>query len=886
MDASFAARLKALQENPGQAGVDYDPQHITVHYAPGAQFPAALNAVPADPFLRAAAQGNPSLRANQQFEALTDAIAARYGLVIQTQVYLEAINMAGFSVPPEVDAAQALARLRAEFAPYIIYAGYSQYYQHCALINDPNFTSSNADSGPQWGHQRIRLAEAFDYTTGDPAVRIAVCDTGVRITHQELQAQVLDPQVAFPGFHLDVANNDNTMEDSEGHGTFIAGLIAAQVNDGITIAGAAYNCQVIPIKITNSGAALDQKIYEGCLLADQLGAKAINLSFGDTHDDPNLEVMVNQIVSHGHLFVGAAGNNNSQTIEFPGGYTNSLCVGATQYGKDERTIFSNYGYWVDIAAPGEFLKSCTPDSDTGYNNWMDGSGSGTSFAAPLVAAAAALLWSYNSALTNTQVRTYLTTTGAPATGFNNSSVLRLDIAAALAAVNKLEVRAPALARLIQSGTITVQPFVSANVDSVEGFFNGASLGSLTAAPYNFTVDTTSVTFGKAELTFTAHRGSETSTDTIDILVDNTAKTFPLTEDFESSNSSFIGIDVKKFGLPLLQQIKTYPGPGANWTQNDILQNGPASWGIEATGGYQSSGCAHLGTPGNNYGKYEIDALVSRAIDLTAATSPTLTFYHHYNIEDGGQAYDRGYCCVTDNGGQTYEVMPLRSGGNTQWTGNLPDYALAEVNLGQFAGKVVHVLLVFESNGQTAGEVAGPSGWWVDHLTVAGGYATALPTINSVSVPRWSIYGSVPDKTTLTISPVSAKNVTKVRYILDVKPLNSISPPDVQIEVNTAPFTATINLPNVPNQLAQIKVDCWGAGNLAGPSLLVPLYLFNLAGDANADNIVDQLDLDMISARLGLAKGETGFSLFSDNNMDEVINELDGAAVGYTWGDSI
>ncbi len=845
-----------------------------------------LKGAPALAQERASAQGNSILRASRQYEPLTDAIAARYGLQITSQVYLEQINMAGFRVPQALDSAQVLDNLKREFAASLAYAGFSQYYQHCATITDNDYVNSTTTSGPQWGHRRIRLAEAFDYTTGDPAVRIAVVDTGVRITHNELKAQVLDPQVEFPAFNLDVANNDNTVDDSEGHGTFIAGLIAAQVNNGITLAGAGYNCQVIPVKITNGGSALDQDIYEGCLLADQLGAKVINLSFGDVHNDHMLEVMVNQIVGHGKLFVGAAGNNDSSTIEYPGGYTNSLCVGATQYAMDDidtRASFSNYGSWVDIAAPGEFLKSCAWDGNSKYNNWMDGSGSGTSFAAPLVAAAAGLLWSYKPNLSVSDVRGFLETTGAPATGFNNPAVLRLDIAAALAAVNTLKLYAPEPTRLIQHGVISLQADVSVTPDDVQCFVDGALRETKTTGPFTFDIDTSGITFGKASVTFVAHRGADTSTDSIELLIDNTAGTYPVLEDFESGGEYFKGIDAKSYNLGVLQSLKTL---SSGWTQDQIARNGAGQWTLATTGGYLSSNCARMGTPGNSYGAYEIDALVSRQIDFSTVAKPTLTFYHHFNIEDGGSAADRGYVCVTENYGQNFTVMPLKSAVTTRYSGYLGDYALTEVNLEQFKNKKVHVLLVFESDGQNAGNQAGPAGWWVDHLVVSQNYSTSLPVMTGINLPAWSVYGSVPKRTTLTLTPQGVQGVARVVYLLDMAPVDTIAPPDISLTVTTAPFTGVINLPSIPNQLAKLTVRCYDAGNTAGPEFTVPLYLFNLAGDANADNSVDQLDSDTINSKLGLSNTDAGFSPFCDSNFDRTISEVDGAAVGYFWGQSI
>jgi PKD repeat protein len=418
------AAWQRLIAAPGAPGVDYNPRQIMVVYADGSLPPIAPGLAAASG--AAAAMPNSSLRQNKQYEPLTDAIAARYGLTIQQQVYTGELNLASFNAPPESDPGAILARLRTEFAPQVAYALFSPRHKAQYTPNDPDY--KEGASGVLWDRWRIRCGEAWDVTLGDPAVWVAVVDTGVRRTHEELQAQVIDTQVELPSAYCDVVNNDKITEDGVGHGTFIAGVIAAQGDNGRTLIGVAPRCRVLPVKISNDGYADSPDTIAGCLLAMQLGAKVVNLSFGGYDYVPAESAMADQLTAGGVLFVCAAANDGIYDAAYPAGYDNALSVGATGL-NDARASFSNWGPTTDIAAPGDFLKSCSYYSDVDYN----GSGTGTSFAAPMVSAAAALIWSYRPELTVAQVRTALEQHGPVAPSFA-TPIVRLDIKAALNSV--------------------------------------------------------------------------------------------------------------------------------------------------------------------------------------------------------------------------------------------------------------------------------------------------------------------------------------------------------------------------------------------------------------------------------------------------------------------
>ena len=413
---------RGLAEPDAQAA-DYDPRQILVVYRDG-----LTGFGISTPGSTAATMPNACLRRNAGYEALTDAIARRFGLAIRQQVYIGGVNLASFALPQGADGAAVLAALRREFGAQLESAQYDPLHHAHYVPDDPDYVEGR--DGLQWGHWQVNCGPAWDVTLGDPQVLIAVVDTGVNIAHEELAQTVIDPAAEFPGEALDVLNGDNTVDDEQGHGTIIAGLIAAQGDNARTIIGAAPHCRVLPVKMAQDLTASTANVIAGCMLAQQLGARVVNLSFGTTVYVQVEGEMVDYLNDHGVLLVCSAGNDNTAVSEYPGAYGRALSVGSTNR-VDRRSTFSNYADTVDIAAPGEDLKSCGHLATDGYVFWAWG----TSFSAPLVAAAGGLLWSFRPQLTFDEVRSALVTSGAPTQGFGVvKPVKRLEIRAALQSI--------------------------------------------------------------------------------------------------------------------------------------------------------------------------------------------------------------------------------------------------------------------------------------------------------------------------------------------------------------------------------------------------------------------------------------------------------------------
>ncbi|MEB3327832.1 MAG: S8 family serine peptidase [Candidatus Sericytochromatia bacterium] len=277
--------------------------------------------------------------------------------------------------------------------------------------NDPAF-------GQQWALPRIQAPAAWDLGQG-AGVQVAVLDTGVDLNHPDLAGQV----VAGP----DLVDRDAQPQDEQGHGTHVAGTIAALTNNNQGVAGVAPAARVLAIRVLDaqgSGALSD--VADGVLEAVRRGAKVINMSLGGDADGQTLRAAIAEAVAAGVLVVVAAGNENTSRATYPAAYPDVLAVGATT-ASDQRASFSNYGTYVGIAAPGDRILSTKLGGGTTTL-------SGTSMASPHVAAAAALVWGANPTLTAAEVRTALTRTGAPVAGFTRTpEVRRLDALAALQA---------------------------------------------------------------------------------------------------------------------------------------------------------------------------------------------------------------------------------------------------------------------------------------------------------------------------------------------------------------------------------------------------------------------------------------------------------------------
>jgi subtilisin family serine protease len=259
---------------------------------------------------------------------------------------------------------------------------------------EPNGADSLAAGGPpyrgsDWHLQATRVPEVWPLTRGDSSVTVAILDTGVDLDRPELAANLV------PG--VDVANDDDEPRDRNGHGTFVAGLVAS--NGFVT--GVCPLCSIMPIKVVADGSTEAPKFdsAEGIIWAVEHGADVVNLSFGGSERSGVQEDAVRYALHRGVVVVAAAGNERSATEQFPAAYDGVIAVGATD-DRDRVWSGSSYGSWVDLGAPGSGLFSLALEGGVERR-------SGTSFATPIVAGIAALLRSYRPALGGSELASAL-----------------------------------------------------------------------------------------------------------------------------------------------------------------------------------------------------------------------------------------------------------------------------------------------------------------------------------------------------------------------------------------------------------------------------------------------------------------------------------------------
>lgn len=282
---------------------------------------------------------------------------------------------------PDIEAARPDYRARLADTPNDTYFVSYQYN----LRNRGGILDISDDIRPQTtANADIKAVPAWDETHGDPEVVIAIIDSGVDMTHSELSGKVVSSG-------RDFANDDDDATDDHWHGTHVAGIAAADTNNGEGIAGVAWDCKILPIKATDAaGDGYYSWIIDGIIWATDQGADVINLSLGGDVDDPFLEEACQYAFDRGVVIAAAAGNEASSVL-YPAAYDNYvLAVAATDY-NDEPADFSNFGPEVDVAAPGVYILAPAPQ-------WFVGDGyqpylfvSGTSQATPHVAGMAALI---------------------------------------------------------------------------------------------------------------------------------------------------------------------------------------------------------------------------------------------------------------------------------------------------------------------------------------------------------------------------------------------------------------------------------------------------------------------------------------------------------------
>ena len=268
-----------------------------------------------------------------------------------------------------------------------------------ALLNTGQEIGIPGLSGGKAGAD-VKASAAWETTKGSSNDIIASIDSGVDFSHPDLRNKVVSRG-------RDFVNNDFDATDDIGHGTFVAGIAAADTNNNEGVAGVAWNCKILPIKVIDENGEGDYSwLVEAVIWAADNGAAVISISLGGEDSSDSLRDALRYAHDRGIVIAASAGNDGSSVL-YPAAYDDyCLAVAATDY-NDLRTSWSNFGPQVDVAAPGENVLGPVPTwywPNQGYTGEIPYAiGSGTSASAPHIAGMAALLKSFKPWLTADQV---------------------------------------------------------------------------------------------------------------------------------------------------------------------------------------------------------------------------------------------------------------------------------------------------------------------------------------------------------------------------------------------------------------------------------------------------------------------------------------------------
>ncbi|WP_221564891.1 S8 family peptidase [Alkalihalobacillus sp. TS-13] len=265
----------------------------------------------------------------------------------------------------------------------IEYAEPNYIYLQNEIVTDDEFYQQY-----QWNLPAIRTEKGWEITRGNENVIIAIIDTGIDMKHPDLAQRLVEGH--------NILNDTPFPNDDNGHGTHVAGIIASETNNGVGVAGMTWYNKIMPIKTMNAdGYGTSFDVAQGVRWATDHGADVINLSLGNYKESKTLAEAIDYAYEKDVILVAASGNDNTNQISYPAAFDKVLGVAAVNTNL-ERADFSNYGDYIDVAAPGVDIAST-------YINNQYASLSGTSMATPHVSALAGLIRSSQPELKNSEV---------------------------------------------------------------------------------------------------------------------------------------------------------------------------------------------------------------------------------------------------------------------------------------------------------------------------------------------------------------------------------------------------------------------------------------------------------------------------------------------------
>ncbi|MHB9095848.1 MAG: S8 family serine peptidase, partial [Eubacteriales bacterium] len=223
------------------------------------------------------------------------------------------------------------------------YAQPNYIYKLSARPNDPQYSR-------QWAMPKINAEPGWGVARSNSAVTIAILDSGVDVNHPDLKGRLVSG--------TNTVNPLKSTRDDAGHGTHVAGIIGAAVNNGLGVAGVAgiAGVKIMPVKVFDQWGGSDISISDGITWAADHGAKVMNMSFGSFYRSKVLNDAIDYAYGKGIVMVAAAGNWASEEISYPAAVAKVIAVSALNK-SDKLADFSSYGPQIDVCAPGEEIYS-------------------------------------------------------------------------------------------------------------------------------------------------------------------------------------------------------------------------------------------------------------------------------------------------------------------------------------------------------------------------------------------------------------------------------------------------------------------------------------------------------------------------------------------------
>ncbi|MBF2053325.1 MAG: S8 family serine peptidase [Candidatus Sericytochromatia bacterium] len=403
-NAAPGSRVQPRSENEAKLadavarGLEAVPGEYLVKMQPGANPNQVMGAASANPALQAMGGLNAELVGQTQSGPIFVMKANNMmgAMNVQPQQAVQALSqMPGvMGVEPNYIVKLELPQSGGEPTPPVA--------QKPGTPNDPLFSR-------QYHFDNVKVVEGWAQSARNEFV-VAVVDTGVDSKHPDLAANIL------PG-GWNTVDDVPAESDGNGHGTHVAGTIAAVTNNGIGVAGVAPNVKLLSIQVLSAqGYGSYESVAKGIIMAADKGAKVISMSLGGPRSSSVIQDAVDHAISKGALLVAAMGNSahgdsNNPTARpsYPAASKGVMAVGATD--KNDRIArFSQAGQWNSVVAPGVDIMATFPTTPSDMPGKDYGAISGTSMATPIVSAVASMVWSKNPGLTAQQVKAHIEAT--------------------------------------------------------------------------------------------------------------------------------------------------------------------------------------------------------------------------------------------------------------------------------------------------------------------------------------------------------------------------------------------------------------------------------------------------------------------------------------------